>query len=230
MICNHNHDHDFIHCDINDQKNTENILTVYATLAAMTVASVLSVLKFWGAQVSCSHAVQCTAHDSLMDIGISFMNFAAIMVMRNNYMKSKFNVLKIGAIVTLVQAVIILYLSYFLIGESWIRLINDQNCLHDLYHPIIGSIIGLILNLFLVLFQQYVINKTDSSIIRADKIHFQSDFFMNGAVLFGIIGIKYFDVYWVDSALGFACSIYLIASIIPLAHRSIKILTNNKSK
>ena len=89
---------------------------------------------------------------------------------------------------------------------------------------IIVMILSFVITAFLVLFLRYVSKKTNNLVIRSDALHYETDLFSNGAVLFTLAAISYTGEQLIDPILGIAISLYMIYSAIPLIKEGVLML------
>jgi cation diffusion facilitator family transporter len=85
-------------------------------------------------------------------------------------------------------------------------------------------LISIALTAGLVMFLNYVANKTNNMVIKADALHYKTDLFTNSAVLVAI-GVVYFTgFHLIDPLLGIAIAIYMIYSAYPIIKEGILML------
>ena len=89
---------------------------------------------------------------------------------------------------------------------------------------IIVMIISIIITGILVAFLNYVANKTNNMVIRADALHYKTDLFSNGAVLVALVAVHYSGIQLIDPILGIAIAIYMIYSAFPIVKEGILML------
>src|SRR5699024_10741582 len=70
-------------------------------------------------------------------------------------------------------------------------------------------VFSLLLTLGLVLYQSYVIKKTDSVAIRADQLHYRSDILLNVGVLVAI-ALAWQGVLWADAVFAILIGGYIL--------------------
>ncbi|MBR4126865.1 MAG: cation diffusion facilitator family transporter, partial [Alphaproteobacteria bacterium] len=68
--------------------------------------------------------------------------------------------------------------------------------------------------LVLIVFQRYVIKKTDSVAISADYAHYAGDILMNVSVMASLFISSYFDVKYADPVFALLIAVYLTASAV----------------
>lgn len=211
----HNHSHAFSSKDLKSQK------VLNATYLALTVSIILSILKFGNYFLTNSVAIESSALDSLMDVGVSFANFLAIkLTLRKTSSKFPKGLDKISALVAVFQVVLVSVLSFHLIHECYEKLFH-LHPLEDLGNSYIIILIALLLNTILVAYQSKVVKETNSMIIKADMLHYKTDFLTNISIIIGLFFMNNFGIYWLDPVIGFVASFYLLFSVVFLLRDSI---------
>ena len=61
-------------------------------------------------------------------------------------------------------------------------------------------------------------------VIRADALHYKTDLFSNGAVLFALLAVHYSGIELIDPILGIAIAIYMIYSAVPIVKEGVLML------
>ena len=89
------------------------------------------------------------------------------------------------------------------------------------------TVLSLILTLFVVVFQTYVIKKTDSQIIAADRLHCQSDLYSNLAIIVSLLicstGYEIADVIF-----ALLITVYIAHGVYVIGVRSLNVLLDKK--
>jgi ferrous-iron efflux pump FieF len=70
-------------------------------------------------------------------------------------------------------------------------------------------LISTFFTVLLVTYQNYVLRRTKSHIIKADELHYRTDIMVNGAVIVSFLLIMYFKIYFLDSVFAFLIAIYI---------------------
>jgi len=208
----------------NKQKEKHDKLVTRATYAAMSVAVVLSIVKFLNYQLTGSVAIHGSALDSLLDICVSVANYIAIKaVQRKPNRKFPYGYDKIAPLAALLQAILVAFLAGYLLLECWHKLQGNHE-LHKFGYGVAIIIFSLVLNTLLVMYQTMVVKKTGSLVIKADMFHYKTDFFTNLAILLGLVFVHFFDIHWLDPLVGALSAVYLISGVFGLAKSSISAL------
>ena len=70
--------------------------------------------------------------------------------------------------------------------------------------------IAMVLTLLLISYQKYVVQKTGSTAIAADRIHYQSDILINGVVIVSLLCSKFFHLDAIDPVFGILIGLYIL--------------------
>ncbi len=158
----------------------------WATYAAVSVALILIVAKLWAWMATESVSMLSTLIDSLLDVGASLINlFAVRSALQPADREHRFGHGKAEPLAGLAQSAFICGSAVFLVIESVDRFSHPRN----ITATGVGywvMILAIVLTLVLVLFQIYVSRKTGSVAIRADSIHYQTDFLINISVIISL--------------------------------------------
>lgn len=202
-----------------ETRNNKKILK--ATYFAIAVSIILSSVKFLNYFITGSVAIQASALDSLMDIAVSLANFITIKITQKKATRLFVNGFdKIAALVALFQVILIGLLSVYLIMEC-LEKFNQNVPLEKFGYGIMIIIFALFLNTLLVAYQSKVIKQTGSLVIKADMLHYKTDFFTNLTILVGFIFGHFMRIYWLDPLLGLIASVYLLFAVGSLLKTSI---------
>lgn len=182
-------------------------LASYASVA-VAVTLILGKLVAW--ILTDSVALLGSLIDSALDAGASLVNLLAIRhALTPADREHRFGHGKAEALAGLAQAAFVMGSAAFLVLEAAGRLRRPQ--------PIEAGEIGIaviavsiVLTLLLVLFQHYVIRRTDSVAIRGDSLHYRGDLLMNLAVIAALVLSSQYGWLIADPLFGFAVGAYLV--------------------
>lgn len=181
-----------------------------AGAASISLSVFLSLLKIFASIYTGSLAILSSLIDSLSDVLASTITFIAIKVSTKPASREfRYGYGKAEAISSLFQSLFIAASGIYVLIDGVKRLYDHQ----ELDDSLIGigiMIISLILTLVLVAFQKYVINKTNSIALKADSAHYVVDISTNLSIIISLIAIKIYKIYWLDSVIAIAISIYLL--------------------
>ncbi len=182
----------------NSDIDANNRLKYMATIASVSVASILITIKLFAYLATDSVSVLSSLMDSTIDILASIITFLSVKhAMEPADKQHRYGHGKLEALSAMGQAMFIFGSAIFLSYETLHRFIHSQ----DIRQAEIGYVVmtvSILLTLALVIFQKYVVKKTASIAIDADHLHYKSDLFMNLGVILAIFltsytGWKYFD-------------------------------------
>ncbi len=158
-----------------------------AAISSSSVALVLIIIKFYAWLVSDSSAMLASTTDSILDLFASVMNIIILrFALAPADKEHKFGHGKAESLAGLVQAAFVLGSATLLIFNGVERTINPRVIVQSNV-AIWVTIIAIVLTLALVFFQRFVIKRTNSVVISADALHYQSDLLMNFGVLLAIV-------------------------------------------
>ncbi len=183
-----------------------------ATYAAVSVASILIIMKFFAWWITHSVSLQASLIDSLLDAFASLVNMIAVFhALKPADKYHRFGHGKAESIAALGQALFIGGSSLWLLHTAYDRLINP--------YPIESTEVGLVImgvaiviTFILVAFQKYVVKKTKSTAIAADMIHYQTDLLTNSAVIVSLLCAELFHVKQIDPIFGLLIGAYIFWS------------------
>ena len=177
-------------------------MTLRAALASVGVAAILLALKALASWQTGSVAMLGSLADTALDLVASLVTvmgvrWAAVPADREH----RFGHGKAEALAALFQVTLIGFAALGLAWESVHRLGGE----HEPQLPEAGiavSVVAIVLSLALVIYQKRVIARTGSLAIGADNLHYQSDFFLNGAVIVALVLDQYLGVGGADTLFG----------------------------
>ncbi len=195
-----------------------------ATIVSSSVAAFLTLMKFAVGLLSGSVAVLASAVDSILDMFVSLFNYFAITNSEKpaddefNYGRGK-----IEALASVIEGVIISMSGLFLLYTAIKKYFSGETSSY-LDVSLIVMIISLFITIGLVAYLNAVAKKTNNMVIKADALHYKTDVWVNGAVLFSIVAVYLTGYEIVDILVGAAISIYIIYSAYELIEEGILVL------
>ena len=203
-----------------------NRLVKIASYASVTTAVIIMLAKSYAWLATESQSILASLIDSLLDISSSVINLIAIRVSllpaddNHRFGHEKF------------QDLAILSQSMFFFASCLFTLFSSSKSLFsgsELVNLELGANVMyfcVFLTFILVCFQSYVISKTKSKIISADKLHYFSDFITNIAV---IISIYLSATFWyIDALAGIGISLYVMYASYRLFREAIRNLADEE--
>lgn len=191
-----------------------------ATYASLAVAITLVVAKTVAWAVTDSVVLLATLIDSMLDALASLINLVAVRhAITPADKEHRFGHGKAEALAGLGQSAFIAGSAGFLLLESVRRLLAPVP-IENFGPGLAVMVFSLALTFALVMFQRHVIRRTDSTAIKADALHYRSDFLVNGSVIVALLlavnGWEGFDALF---ALGIA--IYILYSSWSIVRQSL---------
>jgi ferrous-iron efflux pump FieF len=185
-------------------------LSTRAALASVSLATFLLGAKAWAAIVTDSTAMLGSLADTALDLVASLIALAGIRIAaRPADHDHRFGHGKAEALVALGQVVLI---SASALGIGWRaidRLINRAPTANAEFG--IGvSLVAIAATLLLLAYQRHVIRRTGSVAIQTDRIHYQSDLFLNSAVIAALVLDQWLQIRGADAAFGVALAAWLL--------------------
>ncbi len=89
------------------------------------------------------------------------------------------------------------------------------------------SLFAIVVTYGLVTFQKYVVSKTGSQAIAADSLHYQSDLYMNAAIMVAL-GLSWFGITQADAAFAIGIGAYILYSAFKMVKEAIQTLLDRK--
>lgn len=210
-----------------DQHRRYERLVTRAAVAATAVAGLMIVAKLVAWLYTGSASMLASLTDSLLDISASIINLMAIRyALVPPDQEHGFGHGKAESLAGLAQSAFISGSAVFLIINGISRLFNTQQVQHAaLGVGVMGG--SLLLTLGLVLFQSYVIRKTDSVAIRADQLHYRSDILLNVGVLLAIV-LAWFGWHWMDGVFALLIGVYILKGALKIGYDAIQMLLDRR--
>lgn len=202
-------------------------LVVMASLSSIMMALLLVIAKMLVWFFSNSITILASMTDSMMDLVTSVINYIAVrFAIKPPDEDHNYGHAKIEALAGLAQCAFISASAIFLLVSSINRYFNPVQLMNiDL--GIYVTVLSLILTLFVVVFQTYVIKKTDSQIIAADRLHCQSDLYSNLAIIVSLLicstGYEIADVIF-----ALLITVYIAHGVYGIGVRSLNVLLDKK--
>ncbi len=202
-------------------------LVVMASLSSIMMALLLVMAKMLVWFFSNSITILASMTDSMIDLVPSVINYIAVrFAIKPPDEDHNYGHAKIEALAGLAQCAFISASAIFLLVSSINRYFNPVQ-LTNIDLGIYVTVLSLILTLFVVVFQTYVIKKTDSQIIAADRLHCQSDLYSNLAIIVSLLicssGYEIADVIF-----ALLITVYIAHGVYGIGVRSLNVLLDKK--
>ncbi|WED21662.1 CDF family cation-efflux transporter FieF [Vibrio sp. JC009] len=202
-------------------------LVSLAAWLATGVASILLISKVGVWWVTGSVSLLASVIDSVLDIGASVVNlFVVRYALQPADEEHTFGHGKAESLAALAQTMFISGSACFLILSGIDRFFRP----HELASPEYGiyvSLFAMVLTFGLVLFQKYVVRKTGSQAIAADSLHYQTDLYMNVAIMIAL-GLSYFGVKQADPVFAIGIGLFILVSAFKMIKEAIQSLLDRQ--
>ncbi|WP_076588919.1 CDF family cation-efflux transporter FieF [Vibrio ostreicida] len=202
-------------------------LVTIAAWTATIVATLLMVTKLAVWWVTGSVSLLASLIDSILDIAASLVNlFVVRYALQPADREHTFGHGKAESLAALAQAMFISGSAVFLILNGVERFFRP----HELHSPQYGvyvSLFAIVLTFALVQFQKHVVAKTGSQAIAADSLHYQSDLYMNGAIMLAL-GLSWFGISQADAVFAIGIGLYILLSAFKMVKEATQTLLDRK--
>lgn len=202
------------------------LVTIAAWLAT-GVATILLIAKVGVWWVTGSVSLLASLIDSLLDIGASLVNLIVVRyALQPADKEHTFGHGKAESLAALAQTMFISGSACFLILSGVDRFFRP----HELSSPEYGvyvSLFSLFVTLALVMFQKYVVRKTGSQAIAADSLHYQTDLYMNVAVMVAL-ALSFFGFLHADALFAIGIGLFILYSAFTMIKQAIQSLLDHQ--
>lgn len=178
-------------------------------LVATFLNVVIAIVELAGGILSGSLALFSDALHNLSDAFATFIAYMAILIgKREANTKRTFGYKRIEILAALINAVILIVISAFLLKEAWVRW-NNPEPINSLIMLVV-AMIGLLANVYALLILKRDAGKSIN--VKAAYIHLIGDSLSSVVVIIGGVLIALYNVYWIDPLITLFISLYIIRS------------------
>jgi ferrous-iron efflux pump FieF len=169
-----------------------------ATVISLSTAVMLAVVKLIGGIATGSVSVIASAVDSILDIGSSTLNYFAIKQAEqppdpdHRYGHGKFE-----SFASLLQSILISLSGMYILYEAYKRF-TDDSIVHNIEGGIYVMLFSLAVTLVLVFFLRTVAKKENSTILKAESLHYEIDLLTGVGILLGLVLVKLTGINAID--------------------------------
>jgi len=190
-------------------------------LAATFLNLVITVVEIAGGLLSGSLALLSDALHNLNDTFATFIAYLATIIgKREANQKKTFGYKRMEILAALINAVILIVMSVFLMKEAWHRWQNPAP-INSMIMLVVGMI-GLLANLYAMLILRKDASKSLN--VKAAYMHLIGDSLSSVVVIIGAVMIQLFQIGWIDPIITVIISIYIIRSGFIILKDSVNIL------
>ncbi|MCG7404015.1 MULTISPECIES: cation diffusion facilitator family transporter [Caballeronia] len=192
------------------QRNTDEALRRMASIVALVFALVLVVLKVWAWFATGSISLLTAAADGLVDVVASSVTFMGVRyALRPVDEGHRYGHGKAEAVAAFVQALLLTGVAVGLGIESGQRVANPEP-LNQTDFGIAVIVVSTLAAIGLVLMQTWVVKRTGSTAIAADRAHYATDIAVNIAVLVALLLDHLLDWPRADAIGALCISLYML--------------------
>ncbi|MCP4046563.1 MAG: cation diffusion facilitator family transporter [Gammaproteobacteria bacterium] len=198
-----------------------------ASLASVITAGFLIVAKLIAWYLTGSVGLLASLVDSVMDSIASLINLFAIRYsLQPADEKHRFGHGKAEPLAGLAQAAFIAGSAMFLTFHAIDRL-RFGHAVEQVGIGIGVMILAIVLTLVLLGIQRYVIQKTDSTAIRADSLHYLTDLLTNMCILIALY-LSTLGWQWADPVFAIGVAVYIFYSAFQIGHEAFQQLMDRE--
>jgi cation diffusion facilitator family transporter len=174
--------------------------------------------------LSGSIAVLASAIDSFLDLTVSLFNYFALSnAEKDPDDKFHFGRSKIEPLAAVIEGVVISFSALFILYEAFVKILHPRE-MNYMNEAIGVMVVSILITAALVYFLNSVAKKTGNMVIKADALHYKTDLFSNGAILFALALISITAEQLIDPILGVLIAVYMIYSAVPIIKEGILML------
>ena len=214
---------------VGDNKKSMNraSLLKLASVASVITASFLIVAKLAAWYVTGSVSMLASLVDSVMDSIASLINLFAIRYsLQPADAEHRFGHGKAEPLAGLAQAAFIAGSAVFLIFHAVDRL-RFSHQIEQVGIGIAVMVLAIVLTLVLLAIQRYVIQRTNSTAIRADSLHYMTDLLTNMSILLALY-LTTLGWSWADPVFAIAVAIFIFYSAFKIGHEAFQQLMDRE--
>lgn len=202
-------------------------LVTIAAWSATIVATVLLIVKIAVWWVTGSVSLLASVVDSLLDIAASSINLVVLKyALQPADKEHTFGHGKAESLAALAQSMFISGSALFLVLNGIDRFFRP----HEINQPELGiyvSLFAMVVTFGLVTFQKHVVRQTGSQAIAADSLHYQSDLYMNAAILLALV-LSMYGLGQADSVFAIGIGIFILYSAFKMISEAVQSLLDRQ--
>lgn len=198
-----------------------------ATYASVLVAVILIALKALVWFMSGSVSLLASLIDSLMDGGASLINLLAVSYALTPADKGhRFGHGKAEALAGLAQSAFISASALLVLWQGIDHLLNPRP-LDAAWYGVAVMVFSIAATLVLLRFQGHVIQRTGSTAIRADALHYRSDLLMNASIIVALV-LAYYGLTGADALFGIGVALFIGFGALQIGRDAVQILMDHE--
>ena len=213
---------------LRSQYFTPAALMRIASYASVVTAIVLITAKLLAWYLSDAVSILASLIDSSLDLLASLVNLLAIRhALQPADKEHRFGHGKAEPLAALGQAMFIAGSAAMLLFQASSRLIHPQPLASGIELGLIVMVFSIIATTLLIILQRYVIKKTNSSAIRADSLHYQSDLLINVSIIVALL-LTHYGWLWFDPVMAMLIGFYVLLSAWKIFRDAIDLLMDHE--
>ncbi|MCL4678851.1 MAG: cation diffusion facilitator family transporter [Alphaproteobacteria bacterium] len=182
---------------------------LYAGYAAVSIVTVLIVVKTWAYYASGSPSILSSLMDSILDSVVSVIALGSIYyAQRPADENHRYGHGKMEGVSALFQAAVILGGGVFLVFESLGKLVHPEPVQAHLLGVAV-MVLAMLLSAILVYVQRLSLSKAPSLAVEADSAHYGSDILINAGVMLVLILTMNGAPLWLDPLFALMVALFL---------------------
>nr|WP_297810895.1 cation diffusion facilitator family transporter [uncultured Methylophaga sp.] len=210
------------------QHNDRARLMRLATYASVATALLLLLAKLLAWFISDSVSMLATLVDSGLDLLASLVNLLAVHhALQPADREHRFGHGKAESLAGLGQAMFIAGSAIVLLLQGLSRLINPQPLERGLELGVGVMLFSIVVTLALVSFQRYVIQRSDSTAIKADALHYKTDLLINISVIAALV-LAYYGWVYMDPLFAIGIALFILYSAWQIVREAIDLLMDHE--
>ncbi len=209
---------------VNKNNNLIRAASYFSVLNALIILSI----KLYGWIITDSVSLLASLIDSFLDISASIVNMIAIRyALQPPDDNHRFGHDKIQDLAVFAQSMFFGSSSIFILFTA-IKKVTEDTHLENYETGIYIMLVSIVLTTALIGFQSYVIARTKSNIIEADKMHYLVDLFTNCAVIISIYLSSKFGFIYADPIFAVLIAGYIVYGSYSLSMKAIRNLVDEE--
>ncbi|WP_070969801.1 CDF family cation-efflux transporter FieF [Vibrio sonorensis] len=202
-------------------------LVTLAAWTATVVATILLIAKVAAWWITGSVSLLASLIDSMLDIAASLVNLIVVRyALQPADREHTFGHGKAESLAALAQAMFISGSAFFLILNGIDRFFRPEP-LESIELGVYVSLFAIAMTFGLVQFQKYVVRKTQSQAIAADSLHYESDLYMNLAIV-AALALSWYGVTQADALFAVGIGFYILFSAFKMVWEAVQTLLDRQ--
>lgn len=200
----------------------------WATYASVATALVLIVTKIGAWFITDSVSILATLIDSSLDVLASLVNLVAVRhALQPADHEHRFGHGKAEALAGMGQSMFIAGSAVLLLLQAVGRILHPQDVSAGLEVGIGVMLFSMVATLALISYQQYVIKHTNSTAIKADRLHYKTDLLVNASVIVALL-LTFYGWSGFDAVFAVGIALFILYSTWDIVKESINLLMDHE--